>query len=141
MISQIVLISIVAVLVAVLAAVLLRLRGSASRSDTLLTELAGVRASSESVDRRFEELRRAFSDGTVVDAVVHVGGRLVPIDSKFPLENFRRARGAVDEAERRRARRDFAGDVRRHVEAIRTKYIRPFDETFDFALMYVPAEA
>lgn len=87
------------------------------------------------------ELRHAFSDGTIVDAVVHVGERLVPVDSKFPLENFRRARETSDETERRRARRDFAGDVRRHVEAIRKKYIRPFDGTFDFALMYVPSEA
>ena len=86
-------------------------------------------------------MRHAFSDGTVVDAAVRVGARIVPIDSKFPLENFRKGREAADEAERRRARRDFAGDVRRHVEAIRRKYIRPFDGTFDFALMYVPAEA
>lgn len=86
-------------------------------------------------------MRHAFSDGTVVDAAVRVGPRIVPIDSKFPLENFRKGREAADEAERRRARRDFAGDVRKHVEAIRKKYIRPFDGTFDFALMYVPAEA
>ena len=87
------------------------------------------------------QMRHVFGDGTVVDAAVRVGGRIVPIDSKFPLENFRKGREATDEAERRRARRDFAGDVRKHVEAIRKKYIRPFDGTFDFALMYVPAEA
>ncbi|HMA19125.1 MAG TPA: DNA recombination protein RmuC [Thermoanaerobaculia bacterium] len=86
-------------------------------------------------------MRHVFSDGTVVDAAVRVGPRIVPIDSKFPLENFRKGREAADDAERRRARRDFAGDVRKHVEAIRKKYIRPFDGTFDFALMYVPAEA
>lgn len=86
-------------------------------------------------------MRHVFSDGTVVDAAVRVGPRIVPIDSKFPLENFRKGREAADDSERRRARRDFAGDVRKHVEAIRKKYIRPFDGTFDFALMYVPAEA
>ena len=87
------------------------------------------------------QMRHVFADGTVVDAAVRVGGRIVPIDSKFPLENFRKGREAADEGDRRRARRDFAGDVRKHVEAIRKKYIRPFDGTFDFALMYVPAEA
>jgi DNA recombination protein RmuC len=87
------------------------------------------------------EMRHVFPDRTIVDAVIYLGQRLVPVDSKFPLENFRRAREAPEEADRKRARREFAGDVRRHVDAIREKYIRPFDGTFDFALMYVPAEA
>jgi len=227
MLSTALLVAVGLLLAGALAAVAVRLRDRDSRSDRLLAELAAVRASSESVDRRFEELRRSvgdrvgavenrlaegqktvastlgdvrekigrvfqasqkieqlagemtrledllkppkvrgnlgetfleqalrealppgvwtmrhvFPDGTVVDAAIHLGGRIVPVDSKFPLENFRRAREAPEEADRRRARRDFATDVRRHVEAIRTKYIRPFDGTFDFALMYVPAEA
>ena len=87
------------------------------------------------------EMRHVFPDRTIVDAVIFMGERLVPVDSKFPLENFRRSREAPEEAERKKARREFAGDVKRHVEAIREKYIRPFDGTFDFALMYVPAEA
>jgi DNA recombination protein RmuC len=87
------------------------------------------------------EMRHVFPDRTIVDAVIYLGERLVPVDSKFPLENFRRAREAPDEPDRKRARREFSGDVRRHVDSIREKYIRPFDGTFDFALMYVPAEA
>jgi DNA recombination protein RmuC len=87
------------------------------------------------------EMRHVFPDRTIVDAVIFMGERLVPVDSKFPLENFRRSREAQEEGDRKKARRDFAGDVKRHVEAIREKYIRPFDGTFDFALMYVPAEA
>jgi DNA recombination protein RmuC len=87
------------------------------------------------------KMQHRFSDNVVVDAVITVGERLVPVDSKFPLENFRRSREAPDEAGRRQALRDFATDVRRHVEAIRTRYIRPDDGTYDFALMYVPAEA
>src|SRR5262245_47869613 len=82
-----------------------------------------------------------LGDGVIVDAVVFVQDRLVPIDSKFPLENFRRARETDDEAERRRARQQFARDVRKHVDAIAERYIRPASGTCDFALMYVPAEA
>ena len=80
-------------------------------------------------------------DGGVVDAVVFVQERLVPIDSKFPLENYRRAREHAEEAERRRARQQFSRDVRRHVDSIADKYIRPGSGTCDFAFMYVPAEA
>ena len=82
-----------------------------------------------------------LGDGVVVDAVVFVQDRMVPIDSKFPLENFRRARENEDESERRRARQQFGRDVRRHVDAIAERYIRPASGTCDFALMYVPAEA
>jgi DNA recombination protein RmuC len=87
------------------------------------------------------EMRHVFPDGTIVDAAIRVGEFLVPVDSKFPLENFRRSKEATDEADRKRARRDFAGDVRKHVDAIATKYIRPGDGTYDFAFMYVPSEA
>lgn len=82
-----------------------------------------------------------FPDGLEVDAGIFMAEKVVPIDSKFPLENYRRALEDPDEGERRRARRQFAADVRKHVDAISQKYIRPGDGTFDFALMYVPAEA
>lgn len=87
------------------------------------------------------EMRHAFPDGTIVDACIRLGDFIVPIDSKFPLENYRRSKESPDESDRKRARRDFAGDVRRHVEAIATKYIRPGDRTYEFAFMYVPSEA
>jgi len=82
-----------------------------------------------------------LGDGVVVDAAVFVRDRVVPIDSKFPLENYRRAREVEDEGEKRRARAQFGRDVRRHVDSIAEKYIRPASGTCDFALMYVPAEA
>ena len=82
-----------------------------------------------------------LGDGVVVDAVVFMQDRMVPIDSKFPLENFRRARETEDESERRRARQQFGRDVRKHVDAIAERYIRPANGTCDFALMYIPAEA
>ncbi len=80
-------------------------------------------------------------DGCVVDAVVSLGDRVVPIDSKFPLENYRRAREVEDEGEQRRARAAFVSDVKRHADAISRKYIRPAAGTYDYAFMYVPAEA
>lgn len=227
MITTILIVAVAALVVGTVLYVLLRPREADARLDTLLVEVAAVRGSSESMDRRVEDLRRSvgervsavedrlaegqknvanhlgdmgekmgrvfqasqkiqelaggmtrledllkppkvrgglgetfleqalsdvlppgawkmrhvFPDGTIVDAAIRVGEFLVPVDSKFPLENFRRSKEAPDEADRKRARREFASDVRKHVDAIATKYIRPGDGTYDFALMYVPSEA
>jgi DNA recombination protein RmuC len=86
-------------------------------------------------------MQHPLGGGAVVDAVVFVGERMVPIDSKFPLDNYRRSRELEDDGERRRARRAFGSDVRRHIDAIAERYIRPGNGTFEFALMYIPAEA
>jgi DNA recombination protein RmuC len=86
-------------------------------------------------------MQHPLGDGVIVDAVVFVQDRLVPVDSKFPLENYRRSREGEDEGERKRARQQFCRDVKKHVDAIADRYIRPASGTCDFALMYVPAEA
>ncbi len=87
-------------------------------------------------------LQYEFSSGERVDAVLKVGDRLVPVDSKFPLENFRRLRESEhDERAGLSARRAFRSDVRRHVDAIAKRYIQPGEGTYEFAMMYVPAEA
>ncbi len=85
-------------------------------------------------------IQHRFRSGVVVDAVVRAGGRLVPIDSKFPLSNYRRMCDATEEAERRLAERAFAEDVFEHLGAIATRYVVPEEGTLDFAVMYVPAE-
>jgi DNA recombination protein RmuC len=85
-------------------------------------------------------LQYGFTGGERVDAVLKVGDRLVPVDAKFPLENFRRVVEADDEESRRRERRAFVVDLRKHVSDIANKYIRPEEKTYDFALMYIPAE-
>ncbi len=77
-----------------------------------------------------------FPDGTRVDAVIRMGSRLVPVDSKFPLERLEN--WLKDE------KQGMSGEVKRtivsHAESISSKYIRPDDGTLSFALMYIPAE-
>jgi DNA recombination protein RmuC len=81
-----------------------------------------------------------FTSGTIVDAVVKAGGRIVCIDSKFPLSNYRRMCEAASPAEKLDAERAFAADIDKHIKDISSRYIVPDETTFDFAVMYVPAE-
>jgi DNA recombination protein RmuC len=85
-------------------------------------------------------LQYGFSGGERVDAVIKVD-RLVPIDSKFPLDNFERMMGADNDIERQQHEKLFARDVKTHIDAIASKYIRPDEGTYDFAFMYLPSEA
>ena len=84
-------------------------------------------------------IQHEFRGGERVDAVVRLGGGLVPVDAKFPLEEFRRLLQAEGD-DRIKSKRAFTVRLRKHVDDIAAKYIRPDEGTFDFALMYVPAE-
>ena len=88
----------------------------------------------------FFSLQYRFADGNAVDAVIHLRGHLVPVDAKFPLEAFQRLLAVEDEKEKRAARREFERAVKGRVDEIATKYIRPGERTFEFALMFIPAE-
>lgn len=81
-----------------------------------------------------------FRGGQKVDAIIKLGAGLVPVDAKFPLENFRRLIDATTDEDKSRQRRAFVTDVKRHIDTVATKYILPDEGTFDFALMYIPAE-
>jgi DNA recombination protein RmuC len=85
-------------------------------------------------------MQHTFDSGERVDAIVRVG-QLIPVDSKFPLDNFERIVGAESDEERLLAEKAFARDVRQHVDSIARKYIRPAEGTYDFAFMYVASEA
>jgi len=82
----------------------------------------------------------AFSSGDRADAVLLFPQGMVAIDSKFSLENFRRIAAAETDPEKKAARREFLKDVRKRVDEIASKYIRPAEGTLPFALMYIPAE-
>ena len=88
----------------------------------------------------FYSTQYEFLGGERVDAVIRLGDRLVPVDSKFPLDQFRKMVQAGTAQEKELCRREFNQDIKRHIDAISQKYIRPNEGTFDFALMYIPAE-
>src|SRR5438309_3514080 len=85
-------------------------------------------------------MQHTFATGDRVDAVIRAD-RLVPVDSKFPLDNFELMVGAEDEAQRQLYEKAFGRDVKKHIDDISAKYILPAEGTYDFALMYLPAEA
>jgi DNA recombination protein RmuC len=84
-------------------------------------------------------LQHGFKSGDRVDAVVRVGDRLIPIDSKFPLEACQRMLGSQG-PDADRERRAFHRALKDRIDEIADKYIRPDEGTYEFALMYVPAE-
>jgi DNA recombination protein RmuC len=78
--------------------------------------------------------------GKRADAAVRVGDKIVAIDAKFPVEDFRRLAEA-DDADKPRLRKELVANLKGKAEEIAAKYVRPDLGTYDFALMYVPAEA
>lgn len=86
-------------------------------------------------------LQYVFKSGEKVDAIIKTDAGILPIDSKFPLENFQKIYSAENSEQTALYRKAFVKDVRLHVKAINTKYINPSEDTLDFALMYIPSES
>lgn len=84
-------------------------------------------------------MQYGFRSGERVDAVLRLGDRMVPIDAKFPLEACQRMLAATG-ADAERERRVFVRSVKGRIDEIADKYIRPEEGTYEFALMYLPAE-
>ena len=86
------------------------------------------------------QMQYRFKSTEAVDAVIRLGERLVPVDAKFSLENFQKILDTQEEQLKDTFRRKFIQDVKNRVDEISAKYILPQENTYDFALMYIPAE-
>ncbi|MDD5006228.1 MAG: DNA recombination protein RmuC [Candidatus Omnitrophica bacterium] len=95
---------------------------------------------SQIMPKDFFSTQYSFKNGTKADAVIKIGNNLVAIDAKFPLESFNRMVESQSEEEKKTNRRQFVRDVQNRIDEIALKYILPDEGTYDFALMYIPAE-
>jgi len=86
------------------------------------------------------QMQYAFKDGDIVDAIVRVKEKIIPIDSKFSLENYNRLAEEKNEAEKIRLEKVFVNDLKLRIQET-SKYIRPSEGTMDFAFMFIPHEA
>ncbi len=86
------------------------------------------------------QMQYPFPDGTIVDAVVFVKDKIIPIDSKFSLENYNKMIEEPNEAEKRKLETVFVNDLKNRIVET-SKYIQPNEGTTDFAFMFIPHEA
>ncbi len=86
-------------------------------------------------------LQYQFKNGEKVDAVIKTSQGLIPIDAKFPMENFQKMIEETQEEAKKKLKKQFINDVKKHIEAISKKYIKIEEGTVDYGLMYIPSEA
>lgn len=86
------------------------------------------------------QMQYPFKDGTIVDAVVFVKDKVIPIDSKFSLENYNRLVDEKDIVEKERLEKAFKADLKNRIDET-SKYVKPSEGTMDFAFMFIPHEA
>jgi DNA recombination protein RmuC len=86
------------------------------------------------------QMQYPFPDGTIVDAVVFVKEKIIPIDSKFSLENYNRLVEQGDPVEKERLEKAFRADLKLRIDET-SKYVQPSEGTMDFAFMFIPHEA
>ncbi len=87
------------------------------------------------------KLQYHFKTGSIVDAILITSQGLIPIDSKFPIDTFKKIAKAANKDEIAIIKKDFVRDVKKHVDDIARKYILPDEKTLDYALMYIPSES
>ena len=86
------------------------------------------------------QMQYPFADGTIVDAVVFVKDKIIPIDSKFSLENYNRLVEEKDLVEKDKLEKAFRSDLKMRIDET-SKYVKPAENTMDFAFMFIPHEA
>jgi len=86
------------------------------------------------------KMQYPFKDGTIVDAVIFIKDKIIPIDSKFSLENYNKIINESDNAEKEKLEKLFKQDLKNRIDET-SKYIKPAENTMDFAFMFIPAEA
>ena len=86
------------------------------------------------------KMQYPFKDGVIVDAAVFVDKRIIPIDSKFSLENYNRILEARDDTDKKRYESAFISDLKIRIDET-SKYVKPEENTMDFAFMFIPSEA
>lgn len=86
------------------------------------------------------QMQYDFEDGHIVDAVVFVKDKIIPIDSKFSLENYERILKCTDDKEREQIEKAFKQDLKNRIDET-SKYIKPEKGTMEFAFMFIPSEA
>lgn len=91
--------------------------------------------------RDLYQMQYRFSSGEIVDSVIKLPWGLIPIDAKFPKENFERHLRAETKEEQESALRAFRSDVKKHIDDIAKKYLRPEEGVKEDLLMYIPFEA
>ncbi|MDO8592220.1 MAG: DNA recombination protein RmuC [bacterium] len=86
------------------------------------------------------QMQYGFKDGTIVDAVVFVKEKIIPVDSKFSLENYEKILNCPDAASKEKLEKLFKFDLKNRIDET-SKYIKPAEKTMDFAFMFIPSEA
>ncbi len=86
------------------------------------------------------KMQYAFKDGTIVDAVVFVNDKIIPVDSKFSLENYEKILAATDKDLRAQYVEMFRKDLKLRIDET-AKYVKPGEKTMDFAFMFIPSES
>lgn len=111
-----------------------KLRGNIG--EHILSDLLGQHFPSHSYTTQY-----TFKNGERVDAILKTAQGIIPIDAKFPLQNFRAMMDEADQTQKNVLKRGFERDVKKHIQDISKKYILSAEGTVDYAIMYIPSES